>query len=211
MGYYYSPGARGFYSTAINTDIPPDAVAITDEQYQQLLAGQSQNKVIVPGDGGVPVLEDAPLPDLSQAEVTANLISVATYQANAVVSVIYPDPTRQAAFQNAAAIVNANANAAPTTEPLASKFAALAKLYLPNATPDEFATMVANMQGISFDLSIALSTLTAEAGAAKDKDGLLAALNTFTQSLSTIIGEVNSAGLPVQIEAPTTLHVFGLN
>lgn len=56
---FYSKSTNGFYNSEINGDnIPSDAVEITQEYYELLLAGQSDGKQIV-GDGqGCPILID---------------------------------------------------------------------------------------------------------------------------------------------------------
>jgi hypothetical protein len=61
--YYYSKLTGGFYDSTIHTTWPEDAVWITDEQHAELLAGQSNGQVIMPGKDGKPVLADpAPCP-----------------------------------------------------------------------------------------------------------------------------------------------------
>lgn len=54
----YSPATRGFYSTDINTDMPPDAMLISDEVYIALIEAQGAGKAIVPGDNGFPIAVD---------------------------------------------------------------------------------------------------------------------------------------------------------
>ncbi len=67
---FYSKSTSGFYDTAIHGDnIPADAVEITKAEHTALLAGQSEGKRIVPGAGGVPVLQEPPpfvAPDVDQ-------------------------------------------------------------------------------------------------------------------------------------------------
>lgn len=55
---FYSAQTGGFYDRAIHTEIPADAVEITTEEWQALLDGQAQGKVIVAGKGGKPELRD---------------------------------------------------------------------------------------------------------------------------------------------------------
>lgn len=56
---FYSAQTGGFYDRAIHGDkIPADAVEITREEWQALLDGQSQGKIIVAGKGGKPELRD---------------------------------------------------------------------------------------------------------------------------------------------------------
>lgn len=54
--HYYSKSTGGFYDSTIHTTWPEDAVWITDEQHAELLAGQSNGQVIMPGKDGKPVL-----------------------------------------------------------------------------------------------------------------------------------------------------------
>jgi len=59
---FYSKTTGGFYSDEIHGDaIPVDAVEITEEQHQTLLAGNSAGRLIVPDLAGFPVLADAPM------------------------------------------------------------------------------------------------------------------------------------------------------
>lgn len=43
---YYSPSTKGFYNSKIHNNIPPDAIFLSDEEYNDLLAAQSEGKVI---------------------------------------------------------------------------------------------------------------------------------------------------------------------
>ena len=66
---FYSPSKNGFYDTIIHGDnIPADAVEITDEEHQALLAGQSAGLRIVPDLDGRPVLVDPPAPTAEQVK-----------------------------------------------------------------------------------------------------------------------------------------------
>jgi len=68
----YSPSNNAFYDTAINKEIPGDAINITDKVWSDLLAGQAEGKLIVCGTDMLPCLTDQPLPTaeglISQAE-----------------------------------------------------------------------------------------------------------------------------------------------
>jgi|JRYH01.1.fsa_nt_gb hypothetical protein len=46
MKTYYSPGTKGFYSPAIHKSIPDDAVEISAEEHKELIAAQSEGKII---------------------------------------------------------------------------------------------------------------------------------------------------------------------
>lgn len=64
---FYSASTGGFYLPEVHGDnMPEDAVAITSEQHQALLEGQSQGKIIAANDNGEPVLQDRPAPTQAQ-------------------------------------------------------------------------------------------------------------------------------------------------
>lgn len=66
---YYSPSTNGFYTPEIHGDnIPADAVEITREHYDALLAGQSNGQRIVADADGYPILQDPPAPTPQQIE-----------------------------------------------------------------------------------------------------------------------------------------------
>lgn len=52
----YSASTNAFYETDINKIIPADSVEITDEEWQSLLAGQSEGMVLKAGSDGKPSL-----------------------------------------------------------------------------------------------------------------------------------------------------------
>ena len=56
---YYSKTTKGFHEPS--GDVPSDAVELTNEQYQELIAGNSQGKSIKADDSGYPILVD-PVP-----------------------------------------------------------------------------------------------------------------------------------------------------
>ncbi|OAM30370.1 hypothetical protein A7P96_07120 [Eikenella sp. NML03-A-027] len=60
MTLYYSQSNGGFYDDQIHSRLPEDAVAISPEQHAELLAGQSNGQVIMPGKDGKPVLAERP-------------------------------------------------------------------------------------------------------------------------------------------------------
>ena len=60
--YFYSASTGGFYTPEIHGEnMPSDAVEITEQEWKDLLNGQSQGKVIKAVDGK-PALVDAPPP-----------------------------------------------------------------------------------------------------------------------------------------------------
>lgn len=58
MTTYFNPDDMAFYSDELYSDIPSQAVSLSDEQYIALLNGQSQGKQIIVDKTGNPVLID---------------------------------------------------------------------------------------------------------------------------------------------------------
>lgn len=82
---FYAQSTSGFYDRAIHGDsIPTDAVEITAEEHQALLAGQSSGKRIVADVAGRPYLADPPAPTLDELKTAKNTeINAARATANA--------------------------------------------------------------------------------------------------------------------------------
>lgn len=76
--YFYSAKNNAFYPDVLRDEYeqagswPDDLVEITDDLYDALFAGQSDGKVITPGDDGHPVLTDPPPPTNEQLVAQAN-------------------------------------------------------------------------------------------------------------------------------------------
>ena len=69
----YSKSTKGFYDTTIHGDaIPSDAVEVSDDYYNELMAGQASNKRIEADNKGIPRLVDAPPMTPEQAQVKRN-------------------------------------------------------------------------------------------------------------------------------------------
>lgn len=64
----YSASTNGFYSNSIHATIPFDAVEVTNEEYTDLMNGQSLGRLIVPDAMGRPALADPPAPPPPTAE-----------------------------------------------------------------------------------------------------------------------------------------------
>ena len=75
--YYYAPSTQGFYLDGLNQHIPSDAILITEQQWQALVNGKAEGKLIDVIDG-VPTLVDPPAPTPSQI-VTAQESVVRAY------------------------------------------------------------------------------------------------------------------------------------
>lgn len=140
--------------------------------------------------------------------VVAQAKTAAGAAADAVVAAITPDSAHQAAFQNAAAILNGLGGVAPTTGPFAAPFAALAASYGMSATG--FAGLVVQTQAASLSLGAALATFNNAASAAADAPALATALAAFQSSLDGIVAALNTA-LPSPVPTPPTLVIAGVN
>lgn len=62
MAIYFSPAALGFFSSELHSQLPADAIDITPQAHEALLAGQAEGKFIAAGPGGAPMLIDPPPP-----------------------------------------------------------------------------------------------------------------------------------------------------
>ena len=68
MKYFYSPVEGGFYIEGVHKNIPEDAIAITEAEYQDLLDGQSLGKQIVFKDSKVQ-LQTKPAPEITWTRI----------------------------------------------------------------------------------------------------------------------------------------------
>lgn len=64
--YQYSAETNGFYLTGFHTEIPTDAVNVTEDKWRELMAGQAGGKIISSDVDGYPVLIDRPAPTHEQ-------------------------------------------------------------------------------------------------------------------------------------------------
>jgi len=53
---YFAASTNGFYDSEIHTVMPDDAVGITQEKYNELMAGQSQGNPVISDEDGNPIL-----------------------------------------------------------------------------------------------------------------------------------------------------------
>ena len=60
MTLFYSATARGFFDDGLHKALPADAVPITAERHAQLMAAQSEGRLIKAGNGGAPVVIERP-------------------------------------------------------------------------------------------------------------------------------------------------------
>lgn len=64
---FFSPSTRGFYAVDVHgSNMPQDAVEITDEKHAALLAGNAEGKQIASDAFGCPILDDLPKPTYAQ-------------------------------------------------------------------------------------------------------------------------------------------------
>lgn len=185
-------------STSVRRDadgaiIPGDPGNADWQAYQAWLAA-----------GNAPTPVAAP----TQAQLAASLVSAASAACASIVTQVTPDPAHQAAFQNAASIVNGNGGAAPASGPMQAAFAALASAY--GATPANFVGFVLAAQAASLTLGAALATLTGAANAAATPAALASALTAFEASIGGVVTSLNAA-LPSPLTAPAPISIAGIN
>lgn len=69
MTTYYSQTTKGFYHTELHgTNMPSDAVEVSEQEYHDLLNGHSNNKEIAPDEFGAPTLVEQTVRELTYAE-----------------------------------------------------------------------------------------------------------------------------------------------
>nr|WP_177323723.1 hypothetical protein [Pseudomonas sp. P818] len=72
MDFYFAPTTGGFYLSSLNTDIPDDAIAISQDTYTQLaLTPMPQGKRIGINQAGQPALIDIALPTIEKQHSSA--------------------------------------------------------------------------------------------------------------------------------------------
>ncbi|HFT1961973.1 TPA: tail fiber assembly protein [Enterobacter ludwigii] len=87
MSYVYCPITRAFYNDTLEADYrsagtwPDDYVKVIDEDYDSLMAGQTEGKVIVSDKNGYPVLAEPPAPTHEDRVALANSQKISLMQA----------------------------------------------------------------------------------------------------------------------------------
>lgn len=158
--------------------------------------------------GGSLVAPTPSAPSIPLATLVAEAKTAVSAAASAVVTAVMPDAAHQAAFQNAAAILNGNGGAAPTTGPLATAFGALATAY--GLSTANFVTLVLDAQAASLTLAAAVATFNTAASAATSSSALATALAAFETALGGVVSAVNAV-LVSQITAPAPIVIVGIN
>jgi hypothetical protein len=155
MGKFYSKTTNGFYDSAINVTMPPDAISITDAVYSSLMAAQSSGQLIQGDAGGNPiaVTPAAPVVTLADAQVAAcnalmtNLDQFTLYLPSGM--------PRYSVNFNFSAVLYAMKNGATATPitSLSAWMAAVQAAYISQETAIMACTDVAEVAGV--DISVA--------------------------------------------------------
>ncbi|MDR3488827.1 MAG: hypothetical protein P4M05_28480 [Bradyrhizobium sp.] len=179
-------------------DVPTGAASIVLDSTALPSAPQAQWSIV---NGAIVVTP------LTAAQLAPSLVSAASAACSNIINQITPDDTHQYAFTNAASILNGNGGVAPTTGPLASKFASLAASF--GESVANFAILVNDVQGASLDLGAAQAALKSAAAAATTATQLAAALTAFETALAAVVSEITTAG--VTVTAPPAITISGIN
>lgn len=77
MTIFYAASTNGFYDSAINKEIPTDAVEISVDKWQSLLAAQGNGKIIKSDKNGYPIAVDfvAPVTNDSCNDAAKNFLN----------------------------------------------------------------------------------------------------------------------------------------
>lgn len=195
-------------------------VAVDDTSYAAWMAGGNHATPWPIGSDAQPsnaaldeVLTSLGLPvsglvTASLSDLAAQAKAAVSAAAGAVVAGVTPDAAHQAAFQNAAAILNGNGGAAPSSGPLATAFGALASAYALSSSA--FATVVLDVQAASLTLAAAVATFNSAATVAGNADALASALSAFETALGGVVTSINAV-LPVPVTAPPAIRIAGIN
>jgi len=99
---FYSPSKNGFFDDEIHAELPLDAVEVSVEEHESLLAQQAAGMTIKPGAGGRPKTVLEVLPPVVPHQVTMRqarraLLSVDKLQAVDDAIALLPSPEKEAA------------------------------------------------------------------------------------------------------------------
>lgn len=78
MAFYFSKSTSGFYSDSLKSSYdaastwPNDAIEITEIEYQSLLIGQAEGKIIITGKDGMPFLQENSKKDINGLKIKYN-------------------------------------------------------------------------------------------------------------------------------------------
>jgi len=101
MTFFYSKSTQGFYEDSVHSDIPADAIKLTDDQYDQLIGARAQGKALDVTDSGQIIALDPPSPtkdDLiaqyeSAIQVQLDLVAKSWGYASIVAGISYMNST----------------------------------------------------------------------------------------------------------------------
>lgn len=173
--------------------VPNDPTLHDWQNYQSWLAS-----------GNTPSSVPAP----TQAQLVELLVAAAGSAAVSLVTQVMPDATHQAAFQNAASIINGNGGVAPSSGPLQTAFAALAAAY--GVTPTNFVTLVLTAQASSLTLGAAVAALNSAAVGATTAAELATALAAFETAIGGVVSSLNAV-FPSPLISPAAISIPGIN
>lgn len=184
--YRYSSSTGGFYRTEIHGDaIPEDAIDVSDEQHEALLAGSSAGLTIAVVDGSLQLVEPEPIA-LDVAKAT--LCRAIDAAADAVyVAIGGPSPGRMAEYQQAKADALAfqAAGYTGTTPPTIGCWAD-AQAWTAQQACDDILATAAQWEGALVSIRTARLTGKAAVNAAPDA-------GTAQATASAIIAGIQSA------------------
>lgn len=64
--HFFSPSTLGFYKSSLNDLMPPDAIALTPEEYRALVTDRPADRYVVVDEAGAPVLRTTATNSLEQ-------------------------------------------------------------------------------------------------------------------------------------------------
>ena len=153
----------------------------------------------------IDALIGAPMP---VAMLAARLSAAAKASADAVTAQVATCETHLAGYTNAAMYVAA-AGGVPANDPVKTAFTAMAAAN--GLTPAAFAELCDALSATAMTLSSTLATLQGAAAKATTAADLVTALTAYETALTSLIGQMNAAGLTVTIEAPAAISIAGIN
>ena len=141
------------------------------------------------------------------------LLSAVSNACSSVIMQIYPDPTHQAAAQNAAIIIMQNDGSMPSSGTLFYNWLlTFAQSWgYTSETLSNFANLTVTLTNQSFNLSSILNTITSEINGASTANQLNTALTTFETEIGNLVITINEAGPPIPIVTPPSIVIKGIN
>lgn len=94
---FYSPSTRCFYSPGIHSELPPDSIELSDDEYRQLKDGQGSGYAITIAGNGRPLLTAIATPQPSSTDLCTQIDNAADAARRAVAG----DPLRAVEYDRA--------------------------------------------------------------------------------------------------------------